>query len=355
MKLLHLTFVAALAALSLAVSGVRQRVRRARGRGRRRRRHRDHARELDELVEQAKRTYEAQKQEFPKVGTPEYQNVQKQYVAFLVQREQFEQEAEELGDRGHRQGRRRRASKSSSGRASRASGQSSRRRSKEQGFTERASARRSASSVLSQKLFDEVTKDVEVTDAEVARRTTSRTRRSTATPESRDVRHILIAEKDANGQVDFAKSKAEADRIYAQLQDGGDFAALAKEHSADTGLEGPGGKLTVTRGQTVPEFDKTAFDAEGGRDLAARQDEYGYHIIEALSPVREAKTTPLEEVRASIKATLLQEKKNDVHDGVGRGPAGRVRGQGQLRGRLRAAGAPGRPTARPRPTRPATE
>ena len=36
-------------------------------------------------------------QEFPKVGTPEYQNVQTQYVAFLVQREEFEKEAAELG------------------------------------------------------------------------------------------------------------------------------------------------------------------------------------------------------------------------------------------------------------------
>src|SRR5215207_7345768 len=53
--------------------------------------------ELDELVERAKKAYEAQKQEFPKVGTLEYQNVQTQYVAFLVQREEFEKEADELG------------------------------------------------------------------------------------------------------------------------------------------------------------------------------------------------------------------------------------------------------------------
>ena len=106
-----------------------------------------------------------------------------------------------------------------------------------------------------------------------ARRTTSRTRTSTAKPESRDVRHILIAEKDANGQVDFAKSKAEADRLYAELQNGADFAALAKENSADTGSARDGGKSTVNRGQTVPEFDKTAFELKHGRDLAARQDD----------------------------------------------------------------------------------
>ena len=53
--------------------------------------------ELDQLIERAKKAYTAQKQEFPKAGTPEYQNVQTQYVAFLVQREQFEKEAEKLG------------------------------------------------------------------------------------------------------------------------------------------------------------------------------------------------------------------------------------------------------------------
>ncbi|MBA3382292.1 MAG: SurA N-terminal domain-containing protein, partial [Actinobacteria bacterium] len=53
--------------------------------------------ELDELIERAKKAYGAQKQEFPKVGTPEYQNIQTQYVTFLVQREEFAKEADERG------------------------------------------------------------------------------------------------------------------------------------------------------------------------------------------------------------------------------------------------------------------
>ena len=65
-------------------------------------------------------------------------------------------------------------------------------------------------SVVSQKLFDEVTKDVEVTDQDMLASYTQN-QAQYGTPESRDVRHILIAEKDADGQVDFEKSKAEAD------------------------------------------------------------------------------------------------------------------------------------------------
>ena len=53
--------------------------------------------ELDELIAQAKKGYESQKQEFPKAGTPEFQSIQTQYVAYLVELEEFRQAADELG------------------------------------------------------------------------------------------------------------------------------------------------------------------------------------------------------------------------------------------------------------------
>jgi parvulin-like peptidyl-prolyl isomerase len=37
--------------------------------------------------------------------------------------------------------------------------------------------------------------------------------------------------------------------------------------------------------------------------------QYGWHIIQALSAVKPAKTTPLSSVRQSIESTLLQQKK----------------------------------------------
>ena len=61
------------------------------------------------------------------------------------------------------------------------------------------------------------------------------------------MRHILV------------KTKAQADELEAQLKDGGDFAALAKQYSQDTGSKENGGKLTISRGQTVAPFDKAAF------------------------------------------------------------------------------------------------
>ena len=52
--------------------------------------------ELDRLMERTKKGFEAQDQNFPKAGTPEFQQLQQQTLAFLVQREQLQQAADEL-------------------------------------------------------------------------------------------------------------------------------------------------------------------------------------------------------------------------------------------------------------------
>ena len=165
-----------------------------------------------------------------------------------------------------------------------------------------------AVSALSRKIFDEVTNGVKVTEPDILQYYTQN-QSQYGTPESRDVRHILIAEKD-DGNVDFEASKAKADEIYGQLQDGADFAALAKSDSADPGSKDSGGKLTISRGQTVPEFDKISFELDKGEISKPVKTQYGYHVIEALSEVRKAQTTPLDKVRPTIRATLLQEKRN---------------------------------------------
>jgi len=118
-------------------------------------------------------------------------------------------------------------------------------------------------------------------------------------PESRDVRHILVP------------SKSLANSLYAQLKAGANFAKLAKRYSKDPGSASNGGKLTVSKGQTVPQFDKVAFSLKTGQLSPPIKTQYGYHIIQALSAVKPAKTTSLSQVRASIKQQLEQQRKND--------------------------------------------
>ena len=52
--------------------------------------------EFDDLITYAKRSYDAQKRPFPKVGTPEYVQLRDQAMRFLIQRTQFEVKADEL-------------------------------------------------------------------------------------------------------------------------------------------------------------------------------------------------------------------------------------------------------------------
>ena len=166
--------------------------------------------------------------------------------------------------------------------------------------------------MLYQKLYEEVTKDAKVTDQDVLAYYTQN-QSQYGSPESRDVRHILIARKSSDGKtVDFEASKARAEEIYAELEAGGDFKSLAKANSDDPGSKDSGGELTITRGQTVPEFDKVSFELKEGEVSKPVKTTYGYHVIEALSPVRPAKVTPLAKVRASIRTTLLQSQRNEA-------------------------------------------
>jgi parvulin-like peptidyl-prolyl isomerase len=61
----------------------------------------------------------------------------------------------------------------------------------------------------------------------------------------------------------------------------------------------------------VPEFDKVSFDLDKGELSKPVKTQYGYHVIEAVSDVRKASITPLAKVRASIRTTLLQQKRNE--------------------------------------------
>src|SRR5919106_3549192 len=52
--------------------------------------------EFDSLMNQAEGSYKAQKRDFPKAGTPEYNTLKNQAVQYLVQRRTFECQAEDM-------------------------------------------------------------------------------------------------------------------------------------------------------------------------------------------------------------------------------------------------------------------
>ena len=120
-------------------------------------------------------------------------------------------------------------------------------------------------------------------------------------PEQRCMRHILF-NKD---------QKEKAEEVEEQLEDGGDFAELAKENSQDPGSAEQGGDLgCLGEGETVPEFEKAAFGAESGEIVGPVETEFGYHVIE-VTEVRPKETRSLEEVEPEIREQLAAAERDE--------------------------------------------
>jgi parvulin-like peptidyl-prolyl isomerase len=254
--------------------------------------------EFHALMNRAKKSYEAQKRPFPKPGSAEYEQLKTQAITFLVQRAEFEQEAEDLGiDVTDEKVEKRieKLKKQFYGGSDKRYEQAL----KEQGLTPEQAVDQVRAQLISEELFKKVTEDVEVSRDEIQEYYNSH-QSQYQQPESREVRHILV------------QKKALADDLYAQLKAGGNFAALAKRYSKDPGSAANGGKLTISKGQTVPEFDKTSFELKKNELSKPVKTQYGYHIIQALSETKPASKTPLDKVDESIRQQLEQQEKNEV-------------------------------------------
>lgn len=126
-------------------------------------------------------------------------------------------------------------------------------------------------------------------------------------PERVQVRHILI-KTQGKPKDQIPALKAKADDILKQLQHGGDFADLAKKNSEDPGSAPKGGELGwIVRGQTVPNFEKTAFALNPGQMSGVVETEYGYHIIQV-----EGKQAAHTQTFDEVKPQLLAEAQKDA-------------------------------------------
>ena len=117
----------------------------------------------------------------------------------------------------------------------------------------------------------------------------------TASREQVTASHILVETREA------------AQEIIAKLNDGGDFATLAKESS--TGPSGPnGGALgTFGRGQMVPVFETAAFSMPVGSFSAEPvQTQFGWHVI-AVSDRSVQPAPVMEEMRAQLSNNLSRQ------------------------------------------------
>ena len=253
---------------------------------------------VQDLLQRTEKTYKAQKRQFPKQGTSEYQSLRTQAVAFLVQREEYAREADKLGVEitdAQIQKKIDEVRKQYFGGDQKKFEQGL----KEQSYSIAALRQDARADLVNAGIYKDITANVKVSDGEAQQYYDQNIDRYRVA-DSREVRHILV------------KTKTEADKLRGELENGADFAALAKQHSEDPGSKEQGGKLTVSKGQTVEAFDKAAFSLDTNEISEPVKTQYGYHIIQPLSDVKKGSVTPFTKARTEIKAQLLEQKKSDA-------------------------------------------
>ncbi|UCU99851.1 peptidylprolyl isomerase [Acidovorax radicis] len=123
-------------------------------------------------------------------------------------------------------------------------------------------------------------------------------------PEQVQVRHILIASTDKDTD---AAAKAKAEDLLKQIRAGGDFAALAKAHSADPGSAANGGDLGFfASGRMVPEFDLAAFALQKPGDVSDLvKTQFGYHLLQLVARKPKGQQ-PFDDVKPALMAKVRQ-------------------------------------------------
>lgn len=123
----------------------------------------------------------------------------------------------------------------------------------------------------------------------------------------RDASHILVADEKT------------AKEVKEKLDNGEDFAKLAKEYSTDTANAANGGNLgTFSKGQMVKEFEDAAFALKEGEISEPIKTQFGYHIIklnkvaDSIDDNKESITKALTDKKYADYIKELNEKANVV-------------------------------------------
>ncbi|WP_085506884.1 peptidylprolyl isomerase [Thalassobacillus devorans] len=131
---------------------------------------------------------------------------------------------------------------------------------------------------------------------------------------------VEVAEDEMQAYYDKMKTEVEASHILVedeetakdikkQLDDGADFAELAKEHSTDPGSGEKGGELGFfSTGEMTAKFEDAAYDLEVGEISEPIETEFGFHIIKKTDEREAEDVGSFEEEKDTIKRQLASEK-----------------------------------------------
>jgi foldase protein PrsA len=260
--------------------------------------------QFNRLVNVGLARYRAQKQPLPKPGSAAYTTIKDEAITFLVQQEQLHQEAQKLGVTV--------TQKEINARL--ALIKKTYYHGSEKRFLADLKAHYLSFSefvlyeveppLLAQEIQTKVTSSVKVSKAaaETYYNQNKATQFTTQAETTRSVRHILV------------DSKSLAKQLEKKLANGASFAKLAKKYSKDTTSAAHGGKLTAVKGQLVKPFQKVAFSLKTGAISQPVHSVYGWHIIQALGPIKNtpAHVTPFSKAESQIRSTLASQQKQVV-------------------------------------------
>jgi peptidyl-prolyl cis-trans isomerase D len=137
------------------------------------------------------------------------------------------------------------------------------------------------------------------------------------TPEQVKVSHILIKTPlpGPDGKIDekgAVEAQHRAEDLLKQLKAGAKLEDLATKYSEDPGSAKQGGSLGwIGKGQTVPEFEKTAFSLPKGQISDLVKSSYGFHIIR-VDDKQDAHMKALDEVKDQIEPILKRQKSQQI-------------------------------------------
>lgn len=119
-----------------------------------------------------------------------------------------------------------------------------------------------------------------------------------------------IPDQEFNASHILVKTEDEAKDLVVQLQEGADFATLARDKS--TGPSGPnGGELGwFGKGMMVPEFESAVVALAVGEISAPVQTQFGWHVVK-LNDIRSKSIPTIEDVRADLTMELQQKHVED--------------------------------------------
>ena len=132
------------------------------------------------------------------------------------------------------------------------------------------------------------------------------------TPEQRRVSHILFEVAVDAKQEDIDQVLQKAREVETQLRNGGDFVALAKEHSADSGTAANGGDLGfVSQGALPAELEQAIAELKVGEITAPVKTSYGYHIVK-LTAHTPATGKSFEQAREELQRLVRQRRAEEL-------------------------------------------